>query len=248
MHLAGERPAGNLGASLGKIDAVLAHGEAPLQGEGSLVADRFGQGLALCRPIEEASEARSVQRDIAAERLPAGGIGDGAIERQFGPSGKTGAQIVEQQRTLSTRHLDADTAHRLAAEARLIEIEVDLAIGVLWQRRHHGEDEVACRLEWASGAFLRLRDAIKIEPARGQSHLDVQRLCPCGGCRAADELRLADTLEGEGDIVEAQALGVAGNLRFEIDERGFCLAGAAGHCLGGRWRSAARPARAPAWR
>ena len=134
MHLAGERPAADLGAGLGKIDAVLAHGEAPLQRERSLVADHFGQGLALCRPIEEASEARAVQRDIAAERLPAGGIGDGAVERQFGPSGKTGAQIVEQQHTLSTRHLDADAAHRLAAEARLIEIEVDLAVGVLWQR------------------------------------------------------------------------------------------------------------------
>ena len=34
------------------------------------------------------------------------------------------------------------------------------------------------------------------------------------------------------DIVEAQALGVAGDARLEVDERGFRLAGAAGRCLG----------------
>ena len=249
MHLAGDRPAGDLGAGLGKVDAVLAHGEAPLQGERSLVADRFGQRLVLCRPIEEAGEARAVQREVAAERLAAGGIGDGAVERQLGAAGQAGAQIVEQQHALGARHLELDAAHGLAAEARLIEIEVDLAVGVLRQRLHHRQDEVARRLERAAGAFLRLRHAVEIEPARGQAHLDVQRLCPRRRCRAADELRLADMLEGERDIVEAQALGVAGDARLEVDERRLLpCRRAPGVALGGAVAIGSSPARAPAWR
>src|SRR5690606_15624519 len=110
-----------------------AHRELTLEGERPFVAQGFREGLALGSPIEETRKARSVQRDIAAERLPAGRIGDGAIECEARSTGQPDAQLVEQQRASAARHLELHAAHRFPTEARLIEVEAYLAVGILRQ-------------------------------------------------------------------------------------------------------------------
>ena len=211
VHFAGDRPPGDLGAGLGEGDGVLAHGEASLQRERAFVAHRFGQLFVLRRPIEETGKAGAVQREIAAESLPGGGIGDGAVERQLGAARQAGAQIAEQQHTLGARHFQLDAADGLAAEAGLIEIKVDLTVGVFRQRFHHRQDEVARGFERTAGAFLRLCHAIEVKPARGKAHLDVEGFRPRRRGRTGNELRLPDMLEGDRDVVEAKALRVSGD-------------------------------------
>ncbi len=102
-----------------------------MQREGAIVAELLRQRLVLRRPIEEACKARPVQGQVAAESLPGRSIGDRAVHGQLGAAGQPGAQIVEQQRALLARDLEFYVADRVAAEGRLVEVEGDLAVGVL---------------------------------------------------------------------------------------------------------------------
>ena len=131
MHLAGERHPADLGAGLGEVDALVAHAEAALQRErdrrcarrrprlGSLAAQLRNRARLVPRRASSPWKALRVRR-----------VADRAVEGELGAAGQACPQLLEQQHAVGARDLDADAAHGLAAEVRLVEIEAHLGLGL----------------------------------------------------------------------------------------------------------------------
>ena len=220
VHLAGEWHAADLGARLGEIDALVAQAELTLQQERPVAVHGPGEVLVLGGPGEKACQAGSAQRQLALEGLRIGIAGDDrAVQRQLGAAGEAGAQIPDEQRAVRAGHLDAHGADRLAAEVGLVEGELDVGLRRLGQRLHDGHDEIARRVEGCP-AVARSSDAVEVEPSRGKTELDAEGRRPVRRRGAGDELRLAEALKRERNVVETHPARIAGKLRLEIEEGG----------------------------
>ncbi len=259
LDLARKRHRGNLRARLGEFDGAVAECEPALEREravGAPLGDRF----VLEAPANEAQQALAGDGKGSVEARRRGPGLQHAVEPEPGSAGQIGSKPLELERAAVARRAHAQVAHRLAAEIELIDLEGGARIGLGGQQGRERFEEAARRLERRHAIAL---EAVEVEPARGERHIEAQLIAPRRGRRPRDQLGRAALLEGRRNIRQLEADGIAAELGaqvelgrttrrrlggdYDIQSLGFESAGLAGgrrgrrsfeHGLGGRRRGA----------